>query len=162
MSSVKCLCCEEEGETINGNDTKTKHGAGFLLKHKTSTFKHIETPQTFQVLNKGSLKMVNVVSALTTQQALPRSAILTCNLSALTGSRGFTNTLPDAPVEERWGRQRQMRRRSRKVKGIMQCKRAPFLKLQWDNLTTQDKSPRILWNVTTFYKPTSGLEFCGW
>lgn len=33
----------------------------------------------------------------TTQQALPRSAILTCSFSALTGSRGFTNRLPDAP-----------------------------------------------------------------
>lgn len=38
--------------------------------------------------------------ALTTQQALPRSAILTCSLSALRGSRGFTNKLT-APVNGR-------------------------------------------------------------
>lgn len=36
--------------------------------------------------------------ALTTQQALPKSAILTCSLSALAGSRGSTNKLADASV----------------------------------------------------------------
>lgn len=44
------------------------------------------------------------ISVLTTQQALPKSAILTCSLSAFTGSRGFTNILPDAPVKERRGK----------------------------------------------------------
>lgn len=39
-------------------------------------------------------------NTLTTQQALPKSAILTCSLSALRGSRGFTNKLT-APVNDR-------------------------------------------------------------
>lgn len=41
---------------------------------------------------------------LTTQQALPKSAILTCSLSAFRGSRGFSNTLLDAPVKVRTGK----------------------------------------------------------
>ena len=36
---------------------------------------------------------------------MPRSAILTCSFSALTGSRGFINILPDAPDKKREGRE---------------------------------------------------------
>ena len=41
---------------------------------------------------------------LTTQQALPRSAIFTCSLSAFRGSRGFTSRLQEEPVEGDTGR----------------------------------------------------------
>lgn len=84
--------------------TATEEQAGGLLGHKMFDSKH-----------KTSLKLGNA-SVLTTQQALPRSAILTCNLSALTGSKGFTNILPDAPVNVWRGRSQEKVRNNKREK----------------------------------------------
>lgn len=56
------------------------------------------------------------IFALTTQQALPKSAIFTSSLSALAGSRGFTSRFPIAPDKYIVGEMRNEDRK--KAKGI--------------------------------------------
>lgn len=84
MSSVKCLCCRERAKVT----ACILHVLLFKLGQRALTKKNFQS------------SWMRGRNTLTTQQALPKSAILTCSLSALRGSRGFTNKLT-APVNDR-------------------------------------------------------------
>lgn len=91
MSSVKCLCCRERAK-----ETACILHVLFLKLGQCTLTKKKKQQQQNTIYAHGSGEEY----ALTTQQALPKSAILTCSLSALRGSRGFTNKLT-APVNGR-------------------------------------------------------------